>query len=120
MSKRATGILGEDLACQALTERGCAIVERNWRCRHGEVDVIARDGNCWVFAEVKARRGRRVENPEEAVSPRKIARLADLAATYLCDHDLVNADWRIDLIAIELDAQGRIRTLNVTKALVAR
>ncbi len=119
MGKRTTGILGENLACQALAERGYLIVERNWRSSRGEVDIVARDGDCWVFAEVKTRRGRWVENPEEAVSAQKVARLADLAATYLCDHGLADVDWRIDLVSIGLGRDGHLRTLNVAKALVA-
>jgi len=112
-------MLGEDLACRYLADQGYRIVERNWRCRAGEIDVVAQDGECWVFVEVKTRRGRGVENPEEAVSRRKAARLTDLAATWLCDHDLANVDWRIDLVAIELDRDGGLRSAHVARALVA-
>lgn len=119
MTNRRTGALGEDCACRALEERGYRIVERNWRTARGEVDVVARDGECWVFVEVKTRRGRRAENPEEAVSPRKVRRLTDLAYTYLCDHGLAGVDWRLDLVAIDLDAGGRERSLEIVRALVA-
>ncbi len=119
MGKRATGVRGEDLACQLLERQGYRIVERNWRCRTGEVDVVAQDGATWVFAEVKTRRGRSVENPEEAVSRAKVGRLADLAATWLCEHGLSDADWRIDLVAIELDRAGDVRSAHIARALVA-
>jgi len=117
--RRAIGTLGEDLACRYLADHGYSIVERNWRCRAGEIDIVAQDGLCWVFVEVKTRRGRAVENPEEAVSRRKAARLTDLAATWLCDHDLTDVDWRIDLVAIELDRDGGVRSAHVARALVA-
>ncbi len=119
VGKRATGVRGEDLACQLLERQGYRIVERNWRCRTGEVDVVAQDGATWVFAEVKTRRGRSVENPEEAVSRAKVGRLADLAATWLCEHGLTDADWRIDLVAIELDRAGDVRSAHIARALVA-
>ncbi len=119
MSTKATGAAGEELACRALEERGYRVVERNWRTARGEVDVVARDGDCWVFVEVKTRRGRRAENPEEAIPPRKVRRLTDHAYTYLCDHDLANVDWRIDFVAVDLDSANAARSLRVYQALVA-
>lgn len=116
--KRRTGKLGEDIACAALVQRGYEVLVRGWRCRQGEVDIIAREGDCWVFAEVKTRRGTRAGLPEEALTRRKLERLVVLAETYLAEQALANATWRIDLVAIELDPRDRVRRLNLVRGLV--
>jgi putative endonuclease len=113
---RTTGILGEELACQALSRRGYRVVARNWRCVVGEVDIIARDGESWVFVEVKTRRGRGSGLAEEALTPHKIERLSDLAETYLAEQGLQGVTWRIDLVAIELTPAGRIGQLRILQA----
>jgi len=115
--RRETGLLGEQLACDSLAQRGYQIVERGWRCSLGEVDVVARDGPCWVFVEVKTRRGRGAGLAEEALTRRKIQRLAELAQTYLAERALGEVDWRIDLVAIELDPLDRVRRLSVIPAM---
>ncbi len=117
--RRRTGALGEDLACEALSRRGYRIIERGWRCPLGEVDVVAQDGACWVFVEVKTRRGRGTGAPEEALTPRKARRLTELAQTYLAERALGQVDWRIDLVAIELDRRDHVRCLRVIPAVIA-
>ena len=77
------------------------------------LDIVARDGDCWAFVEVKTRRGSRSELPEDGLTPSKVERLVELAETYLAEHDLENVDWRIDLVAIELDSRDGVRRLNV-------
>ncbi len=114
---KRTGQLGEDLACAALAERGYEVLARGWRCRQGEVDIVARDGACWVFAEVKTRRGTRAGLPEEGLTRRKMERLVVLAETYLGEHALGNVNWRIDLVAIELDSRDRVRRLNLVRGI---
>jgi putative endonuclease len=116
--KRETGKLGEDLACGALLERGYEVVARGWRCRQGEVDIIARDGECWVFAEVKTRRGTQSGLPEEGLTRRKAERLVALAETYLAERELANVNWRIDLVAIELDPRDQVRRLNLVRGVL--
>ncbi len=96
------GQYGEALAAQALESFGYAIVDRNWRCPTGEVDIIARDGETWVFVEVKLRRGRGAGTPEEAVSDRKQQRLLRVAQAYLAELELDDVQWRVDVIAIDL------------------
>lgn len=117
--RRRTGDLGEAAACGALTERGYQIVERNWRCARGEVDIVARDGACWVFVEVKTRRWRSVERPEDGFTARKAERLVELAQTYLGEHELHTVDWRIDLVAVELDARGGVKRLDLIPSVAA-
>ncbi len=111
--RQRIGLLGEQLACDALVRRGYEIVSRRWRCARGEIDIVARDAECWVFVEVKTRRGRGAGLAEEGLTEDKAARVAELAAIYLSEHSLDEVDWRIDLVAIELDGQDRVRRLNL-------
>jgi putative endonuclease len=118
VGKRETGILGETLACEALARRGYEIVARGWRCARGEVDIVARDGGYWVFVEVKTRHGHGAGSPEEALTAQKATRLRELAEIYLAEHGLQNVDWRIDLVALDLDAHNGIRRLNLLPGVV--
>lgn len=79
----ALGRYGEALAVRYLREQGMEVLERNWRCAHGEVDVVARDGRCLVIVEVKTRRSSGFGEPVEAVTFAKAVRLRRLAAAYL-------------------------------------
>jgi putative endonuclease len=106
--RRRLGQWGENVAALHLESAGYALIERNWRCRGGEIDLVARDGETVVFVEVKTRRGRDFGAPEEALTPRKARKLMTLGEQYVVDHDLVDVDWRIDLVAIELDERGRL------------
>ena len=84
MDRRSVlGRYGEALAVRYLREQGMEVLERNWRCRHGEVDVVARDGDCLVICEVKTRRSSGFGEPVEAVTFAKARRLRRLAAAYL-------------------------------------
>ena len=119
--RKSIGLLGEEIACEALRQRGYRIVERNWRNTSrsssgavgGELDIVARDGEWWVFAEVKTRQTRSFGLPEEAVTLTKARRLAALAQTYLATHELDNVNWRIDVIAIELDRANVVTRLRL-------
>lgn len=106
--RRRLGQWGETVAALHLESAGYAIIERNWRCRSGEIDLVARDGETVVFVEVKTRRGRDFGAPEEALTPAKARKLMTLGEQYVVDHDLADVDWRIDLVAIELDERGRL------------
>ncbi len=105
--RRGLGYYGEDLAARHLADRGYTILARNWRCAHGELDLVARDGDCLVLVEVRTRRGRALGTPEESITPAKQARLVDLAWAYVQEQDWVG-DWRIDVVAIEMDRRGRL------------
>ena len=112
MSERPTaprqrlGRWGEGVAATHLEAQGYVIVAHNWRCAAGEIDLVARDGETLVFVEVKTRRGRAYGAPEEALTPRKAARLLQLGEQYCYEHDLNDVNWRIDLVAVELDNRG--------------
>ncbi|MBC7256272.1 MAG: YraN family protein, partial [Chloroflexi bacterium] len=107
------GAWGEALAERALVARGYSILARNWRCARGEIDLVAKDGACYAFVEVKTRRGHTVQQPEEAFTPAKARRLAELGEAYLAEQGLEDVAWRIDLVAIELDAYGGVARLEV-------
>ena len=109
--RRGLGRHGEDLAARHLAAQGYEILERNWRCPAGELDLVARDGDCLAFVEVRTRRGPEMGSPEESVTLAKQARLVILAETYLQAHDWPGP-WRIDVVAVEMDARGRLQRLD--------
>jgi putative endonuclease len=109
--RRGLGRHGEELAARHLAAQGYEILERNWRCGAGELDLVARDGDCLAFVEVRTRRGREMGSPEESVTPAKQARLVALAETYLQEHDWPGP-WRIDVVAVEMDVRGRFQRLD--------
>jgi putative endonuclease len=108
VSRRAVGERGEQLALEHLRSQGYEILARNWRTREGEVDLVARDGESIVFVEVKARTGAEFGTPEEAVTPAKRRKLQRAAWAYLEAHALLDASWRIDVVAIDLAASRRV------------
>jgi uncharacterized protein (TIGR00252 family) len=107
-ARRRLGDWGENLAALHLEAQGYTIVARNWRCRIGEIDLVARDGEAFVFVEVKTRRGRAFGAPEEALTPKKAEKLSLLGQQYMVDHALDDVNWRIDLVVVELDGRGRL------------
>jgi len=105
--RRALGRYGEDLAARRLTEAGMRILDRNWRCRDGEIDIVAADGDALVVCEVKTRRAGWYEHPMAAVRPEKTARLRLLAERWLERHGgPPPGGVRIDVIGILLPARG--------------
>lgn len=106
-NRKRLGAWGESVAALQLEADGYRIVARNWRCSQGEVDLIAQTGEELVFVEVKTRRGRDMGSPEEGLTPAKQKKLMKLAQLYVAEHDL-DVDWRIDLIAVELDKSGKL------------
>ena len=107
MTRKATGILGEKLAQRFLTERGYHIVETNYRCRYGEIDIIATKNDYLVFIEVRAKKSRLFGTPEESITETKKEHLRAVANQYREVHADLPALWRIDLLAIELANTGK-------------
>ncbi|WP_432494366.1 YraN family protein [Kineococcus gypseus] len=104
------GRYGERLAARRLGEAGMTVVETNWRCRAGEIDIVARDGDELVVCEVKTRRSTRAGTALEAVTPAKLARLRRLAAEWLRAHPGQRAGAvRLDVVAVTLPARGAAR-----------
>ncbi|WP_234031169.1 YraN family protein [Mycetocola zhujimingii] len=102
----ALGRRGEDLAAEHLTGLGYRILDRNWRCRQGEIDVIATRGDVIAFVEVKTRSSLAFGHPFEAVTPTKLARLRRLAAAWCAENDPQTPRIRIDVIAVVIPHDG--------------
>lgn len=99
--RQALARFGEDLAARFLHRRGWEIYARNVRTPAGEIDIVARDGDTWVFVEVKTRRSTAWGWPEEAVTPGKWRRLYQAALHWLEDSGQPeDVTWRIDVVAI--------------------
>ena len=110
MPRRAeTGQWGEAIAAKYLREQGYEILARNWRHGHGEIDLIVRKTTVIAFVEVRTRHGDAYGAPEETLTARKRAKVVQTAEMYLAAHNLQEADWRIDFIAIELDARHAVQ-----------
>ncbi|MFH5822486.1 YraN family protein [Georgenia sp. AZ-5] len=110
-AKDAVGAYGERVAARALAERGLEVIERNWRCRHGEIDLVALDRATGevVFVEVKTRRSARYGHPAEAVTRAKLGRLRRLAGMWLSEHDVRAGGARLDVVAVLVQAGGAAR-----------
>ena len=105
-AKDVLGRSGEEIAGRWLERAGWQILDRNWRCRTGEIDLVALDGDDLVVVEVKTRRNLRLGHPAEAVTARKLSRLRVLAGRWLADHDVCTAGVRVDVIAVWLPDDG--------------
>ena len=101
MQRQELGFLGESLAVSELTRRGYAILDRRYRTRHGEIDIVADDRGTIVFVEVKARATGEYGGGAEAVTPWKQRRLASMAVDYLARRRLTNRPCRFDVVAID-------------------
>lgn len=112
LSRQELGALGEQIAVEHLQALGLRIVQRNWRCRYGELDVIAADADgTAVFVEVKTRSGDGFGGVEQAVTPRKVRRIRRLAGLWLAGQDAGWPKVRIDVIGVRMDpSTGRQRT----------
>jgi putative endonuclease len=115
MKRKTTGMIGEKLAADFLTRQGYEIIGKNYRCKEGEIDIIAKDGEFLVFVEVRAKNNRNFGSPEESVTARKKAHLRNAAARYLENHDNLLPEWRIDFVAVELNGAGKPLRLEVIK-----
>lgn len=107
-ARQRLGAWGERVAALHLEGKGYEIVERNWRCSLGEIDLVARAGALWLFVEVRTRRGLALGTPEESMTRGKAERVLRLAQQYLYEHALDDVEWRVDMVAVELDESGKL------------
>ena len=105
-AKDLLGRRGEELAATFLTEAGYLVVDRNWRCGQGEIDIVAVDGAETVFVEVKTRSSVAYGHPFEAITAQKLARLRRLAAAWCADHPGDHRRIRIDAISVIVPPNG--------------
>jgi putative endonuclease len=104
--RNSLGRYGEALAARRLVDDGMVLLDRNWRCEAGEIDLVLRDADTLVVCEVKTRRSTALGHPLEAVTPTKANRLRRLAARWLAEHDVHPADVRIDMVGILAPVRG--------------
>ena len=112
MNNQLLGKRGEELAAEYLVGHGFRIIDRNFKARYGELDIIAIQGTVLVFIEVKTRVGREFGLPEEAVTPRKLAEVLKTAQYYKLLHPNLPESLRIDVIGIELFSDETIKYFN--------
>jgi putative endonuclease len=112
----ALGAYGERVAAAHLVGVGMSIVERNWRCDIGEIDIVARDGDTLVVCEVKTRRGAEFGSPLEKVTSDKAERLLRLAACWIAEKGLHPPDVRIDIVGVLRARRGPAQVEHVRGA----
>ena len=113
MKRRDTGILGEKLASDFLQKRGYHILETNYRCPHGEIDIVAKHKDSLVFIEVRTKRSLQFGSPEESITQTKKERMRATAWHYQQAHDNLPSLWRIDIVAVELDQKGKLSRIDL-------
>ena len=111
--RQSLGKRGEAYAADYLAAQGYAILERNWHCPWGELDLVAERDDQVIFVEVRTRQTDRLGTPEESITPAKRAKLIAAAQTYLDEHDQADRDWRIDVVAIEVGSRGAVTRCTV-------
>jgi putative endonuclease len=108
MNRKVTGETGEKLAANFLKKKGYRILEKNYRCRQGEIDIVAERKKCLVFVEVRTRTNTAFMLPADSISYSKQQRVIAAVYHYLQEHSLDEKDWRIDFIGIEMSKEGKV------------
>jgi putative endonuclease len=119
-NKRLLGQEVENLATEYLKNQGYEIIDRNFQCKIGEIDIIARQGKTFVFIEVKSKTGLGYGSPEEMVDKCKQYKLIRTAEYYLKQKEQEDISWRIDVVAVELSILGEIGRIELIKNAVHR
>lgn len=112
----AVGAYGERVAAAHLVAEGMAILDRNWRCPAGEIDIVARDRGTVVFVEVKTRRGEQFGFPSEAVIAGKVKRLRQLAVRWLMATGVRPGEIRFDVVSVLHRRRGSARVHHLRDA----
>jgi putative endonuclease len=111
MGRHGLGTWGEETAARFLVDKGFRILDRNWHASHGELDLVAQEGETLVFVEVKARHRHDFGSPEEAITPAKQRKLRKTAWTYLQESNMIDVDFRFDVVAIDQGPSGEVARL---------
>jgi len=120
MNRRDTGILGEKLAQDFLKKQGYRIIETNYRCPEGEIDIIAKHKDYLVFIEVRTKKSLEFGSPEESITPAKMERLRNSAMHYQQTHHNLPLLCRIDVVAIELNQKGDLSRIALIENAVSQ
>ena len=113
--RQRLGNWGEGVARRFLEREGYRVLDTQYRCRWGEVDIVATEGGELVFVEVRTRRGTRFGTPQESIAPSKASRLESTAQHYMAKNGLTHSNWRIDLVSILLDSGGLVQEVSHLK-----
>lgn len=107
MKRKETGNLGEKLVRDHLKKRHHRILETNYNCTYGEIDIISKQKDTLVFTEVRTKTGSDFGTPEESITRTKRGRMRSCALYYLQTHENPGKTWRIDVAAVEMDKNGK-------------
>ena len=113
MDRQQVGMLGEKAAQKFLKKRGYRIRETGFRCRHGEIDIIAQQKDCLVFVEVRSKSNLDFGTPEESITQAKKDKLVASALAYTTIHQNLPSLWRIDVVAVDLDDKGMVKRIEL-------
>ncbi|MDY7019447.1 MAG: YraN family protein [Chloroflexota bacterium] len=113
MNRQEVGKLGEKLAQKFLKRKGYRILETGFRCREGEIDIIAQQKDYLVFVEVRTKSNLRFGTPEESITHKKKEKVITSALTYISTHQNIPSLWRIDVVAIEIDQKGKSKRIEL-------
>lgn len=108
--RKILGDKGERIACKELKKKGYKILEKNYRIKLGEIDIIAQDGDTLVFVEVKTRSSDEYGTPAEAVDKHKQKRIRQVAASFLLKHKYKDTECRFDVVCINMQHANKITT----------
>jgi putative endonuclease len=113
MKRKELGATGEKLARDFLKKKGYKIREANYRCREGEIDIVAQKKDCLIFIEVRTKASAGFGSPEESVTSAKKEKIISSALAYLSQHKDLPESWRIDFVAVELDEKGKAKRIEL-------
>ena len=114
---KSIGDRGEAAAQRFLQSKGYRVVSTQWKCKEGEIDIVALQGELWVFVEVKTRRGGQSGDALAAITASKRQRLISAAYEYIARHGLDDPEWRVDAVAVTIKADGSEQIAHVEDAL---
>ena len=120
MNREEVGKLGEELARKFLKKRGYRIRETNFRCRGGEIDIVARQKDYLVFVEVRTKSSLDFGTPEDSITQSKKGKLIASALTYISTHQNLPSLWRIDVVAIEIDQKGKTKRIELIENAISQ
>lgn len=103
LQRKKLGKEGEGRAIKTLLKLGYEIIQKNYKNKIGEIDIVSKDKNTWCFVEVKTKTGSGYGSPEEMVGRRKQQKIIKTAELYLLEHKLKNPNWRIDVVAVDIE-----------------
>jgi putative endonuclease len=119
INRKKLGALGERIAKEHIEKLGYRVIETNFRCHEGEIDIIAQEGEQLVFVEVRTRRGLDFGTPEESITVSKRQKLIEVAYAYLQSHEVLSPSWRIDVVAVELGTGGTVSRVELIQNAVS-